>query len=87
MKNVKAGSPSNGPFLLPLSTESHKSNFHKRKSSFLHWQLLDDLFVQFGRLLENERKRKNKIKEKEENEKMKINEKTGKKENMETMKK
>ena len=35
-KNMKAKSPSNGPLLAPLSTEAQKSNFHKRKQSFLH---------------------------------------------------
>ena len=42
---MKAKSPQMGlsqPLL--LYTEAQKSNFHKRKSSFLQWELLDDFF-------------------------------------------
>ena len=61
-----AKSPSHGPLLTPLplllSTETQKSNFHKRKPSFLQQELLDDFFCGFWRLLgrqEKEKKKKN----------------------------
>ena len=32
------------PYHHPMSTEAQKSNFHKRKSSFLQYELFDDFF-------------------------------------------
>ena len=54
---MKAKSPQMGlsqPLL--LYTEAQKSNFHKRKSSFLQWELLDDFFLGFG-VCSDDRKR------------------------------
>ena len=52
-KKKKQKKEKNWPFLsppLPLSTEARKPVFHKRKTSFLQSELLDDVF-RFWRLL------------------------------------
>ena len=96
MKNLKAGSPSNGSFPNSMSTEAQKSNFHKRKSSFLQKFLFDDFSLVLActekrkkeKENEDEKKRgknKNKFKEKKKrqckNMKNEKKMKKGKKEN------
>ena len=79
MKNMKAGVTLEWAFpdpLSPLSTEAKKSNFHRRKSSFLQNELLDDVLrLEKEKEKKDEkkkkRKRKNEIKEEKEKQKRK----------------
>ena len=76
MKNMKAGSLSNWPFLTLVSTEA-QNFFHKSKTSFLQKELFNDFFLVLATARTTEKWKKKKI-EKEDEKKEEKEKKNGK---------
>ena len=70
MEKMKAGSPSNGPFLIPCHLVHRGPKKTQKKIVFLEQELFDDFFAGFGICLDDWKKKKEKEEDEKENEKL-----------------